>query len=242
MQSVIHPLTKLLAVVLITTFAVVQPNLLLLTADICFCLILLLLSKQSGSDAKRLWKSIFHFLPVVISIFLLQVIFTRKGTAIFSYGILKITREGLNTSVRVSLRLLILLLAGAWLWHLSTRDFRQAFRTLHIPETITVMLMLTLRFLPMLSEKIKQSLLQLRLRGIIMKDISYGKRLIVYKSLMLTILGWTLRELDFQAIALDARGFRNGQKHTFYQQRNLAATDFLVIGSLLVLFALPWIL
>lgn len=236
----IHPLTRLIIVLCISTLALVYNNLIILAWLLLACL--LLLSGSKNLDYIKLGKFLRFFVPLLISIFIIQIIFNRKGEVLLDFGLFSVTYQGLHTAISVSLRLLILFLAGVWLWGLSHRDFNQAFRAVGLPDALAVMISLTLRFLPMLIDKIRQSTTQLKLRGINMRSLRFRQRLQLYLKLLVPILGWTMKDLRYQAIALDLRGFRNGQKRSFYKRRKLSIMDWMLILIALVCLWLPRIL
>ncbi len=224
------PLTRIVVVIALSTAALLWQQPLPLFAILSFCLVLLVLKKSSAHERKRLAVFLLRMLPALAGIFVVQALFNHKGNRIVLWGLSLFTDEGLNTAATVMLRLLILLCSGAWLWGLTPRQFNSAFRTAGLPETISVTLMLTLRWLPLLAAKIRHTLRQLEARGIRMRKLSPSKRLKTYQDLLIPILGWTMKDMKFQAAALDLRGFRNGGKHTHYGRRKLFWLDWLVIA------------
>jgi energy-coupling factor transport system permease protein len=237
-----HPLTRLVIVLCLSSFSLLYQKPALLALVALICLLLLLTDHQSYINRKKMAQSLLRLLPVILSVFILQIFFTRQGDRIFTWGWLIVTGQGLSQSLIVALRLLIILLSGAWVVRLKPRDFILAFRVVRLPETLSVMIMMTLRFLPVLAGKMKQSLSLLKTRGIEMKRLPIRMRLNLYTGLIVPILGWTLKDVNSQAIALDGRGFRNGIRHTRYQQKRLRAIDYVLICLSVALLVLPGIL
>lgn len=233
----IHPLTRLIIVLSISTIAVLYNNLIILAWLLLVCLILLTGKRQL--DLSRLLRFFRYFFPVLLSIFIIQLIFNNEGETLLNLRLFRITSQGLETAGIVALRLLILFLAGVWLWGLSHREFSQAFRTIGLPESLAVMIALTLHFLPLLAERIRQMTSQLRLRGINLKRMKIKSRLRLYLNMVIPLLGWTMKDLKYQAIALDLRGFRNGIRHSQYRRRKLNLLDFLLILTALACLWLP---
>ncbi|MFO7660144.1 MAG: energy-coupling factor transporter transmembrane component T [Candidatus Cloacimonadaceae bacterium] len=236
----IHPLSRLIIVLCISTIAILYNNLLVLTWLLLACLILLTGKKQL--DWRRIVRFFRYFLPLLLSIFIIQIIFNNKGEILLDLQLFKVTEIGLNTSGIVTIRLLILFLAGVWLWGLSHREFNQAFRAIGLPESLAVLISLTLHFLPLLAERIKQMTTQLKLRGISLKGMRLKPRLQLYLNMIIPLLGWTMKDLKYQAIALDLRGFRNGTRHSQYRLKRLNLLDYLLILTALLCLWLPRLL
>ncbi len=232
----IHPLTRLIIVLCISTLAILYNDLFILAWLLLACLILLTGKRQL--DWRRLIRFFRYFFPLLLSIFIIQLVFNPKGALLLDLKLFRITDTGLVTAGIVALRLLILFLSGVWLWGLSHRDFNQAFRCIGLPESLAVMISLTLHFLPVLTGRITQMTTQLKLRGISLKGMRLRPRLQLYLNMITPLLGWTMKDLKYQAIALDLRGFRNGKKHSCYQCRRLSPLDLLLI---LTAFACLWL-
>jgi len=233
----IHPLTKLIIVLCISTISIAYNSVLILGVLLCTCL--LLISGKRNLDYYKLWKFLRYFLPLLISIFIIQIVFNQKGKILIDLHLLRITGPGLKIALLVIMRLLVLFLSGVWLWGLGHREFNQAFRAIGLPETLAVMISLTLRFLPVLTDKVKQSASQLKLRGIDLHRTKLRAKMQLYLKMVIPILGWTMKDLKYQAIALDLRGFRNGIIHTQYKQRRLNILDWLLILIALSCLLLP---
>lgn len=236
----LHPLTKLIIVICISTISIIYNNVYVLL--ILLLLSTLLLTGKRNLDFTRLSKFIKHFLPLLISIFIIQIIFNREGLTLLKISFLTVTDKGLNTALLVTLRLLVLFLSGVWLWGLSHWDLKQAFRLIGLPEALPVMISITLRFLPIFLEKVQQINLQLRLRAVNLRSIKLKQKLQLYLQLVTPILGWTMKDLKFQAIALDLRGFRNGQPHTVNNSLKLKVPDYLLILIAFACLLLPYFL
>lgn len=238
----IHTLTRITIVLFLSTSALVHQDVRVLSVIFLISALLVIFKRYSNNGKAILIKMIRKMLPLIISIFIIQLVFNRMGTPLVSWKWILITQQGLDTAVTVTLRLMIILLSGAWLWGISPREFNQAFRLIRLPETLAVMITMTLRFLPVLIGKVSQSTSQLRTRGIILKEIKFNKKIRLYINLIIPILGWTMKDISYQAIALDIRGFRNGMKHTCYQQKYLGLVDYMIICLAVIFIFLPKVL
>ncbi len=234
----VHALTKLFIVICITTGSLLHQNVVILIELLLISMMLNVFNANASEDWTRLFMKVFKLIPVFISIFLIQLLFDNSGHVIFHLWIIRITSHGVSTAVQVMLRLLIIVFSAGYLMKLGLREFLFAFRIVRLPESFAVMTALTIGFIPLLAGQIKQSLQQIRLRGIGISELSLRKRVELYLSLIMPILGRTVSNAKYLAITLELRGFRNGGKHTNYRKVNLQAFDYVLITT--SLFLLVW--
>jgi energy-coupling factor transport system permease protein len=236
----LHPLTRIAVVALFSAAALAYSGSLILLLLLGVCLLLNLLS--SGQQLRNLLKASAKLLPVALGVFIIQLVFSSKGKDIADFYLFSITDKGLAIAISVVLRLLILLYSAIWLSRLSAGEFYQAFRAIRLPDTFAVMLSMTLRFLPEMLARLKQVSFQLRTRGIGLSRWNLTGRITLFRMLALSILGWTLKDLQYRAVALDYRGFRNGVKHTVYVHTRMKLSDYAIIALAIVAVCLPGIL
>jgi len=227
----IHPLTRIILVACLAVCSITFQTIHELGYVLALNLLLILLLVRDVPSRVTLVRQLRRLLPVVFSLFILQLIFNRRGNVLINLGGFKLYDWGVITAVTVTMRLLILLLSGSLLWNLPSRQYIIAMHSARIPESFSIQVLLTLRSLPQLTWEVRQSLAQIRLRGIPLKKISLMSRLRLYLGLLLPILGWTLKDLQYQAIALDMKGFRNGRKHTQFRQKPMKQADYLISGT-----------
>lgn len=213
-------------------------NLIILLELLLVSMMLSLFNVYRSAEWNKLFKQVYKLLPLILSIFIIQVLFTTKGLILFRFGIISISFQGITTALQVVIRLLIIIFSAGYLIKLNLRDFLSAFRIIRLPESIAVTTALTIGFIPLLAGQIRQSMQQLVLRGIEVKKLGLKNRLNLYLSMVMPILGKSINNAKYLAITLDLRGFRNGRKHTNYKRVNLMVIDYLLI--ILSLFLLIW--
>jgi energy-coupling factor transport system permease protein len=236
----LHPLTRIVIVIALSTTGIIYSGNFLLSLLLLICVALHIIMPANG--LKKVIRNSAKLLPVILGVFIIQLVFSSKGKAILDFCFFDVTQTGLETAISVSLRLMIIFLSGIWLSNLSPREFNQAFRAVRLPEAIAVMITITLRFLPSLYARFKQVSFQLKVRGIKFQTWSLLKRIQLYRMLVFSVLGWAMKDLKFQAIALDIRGFRNGLKHTVYNQVKFTFPDYIIIAVSIALVFLPLVL
>jgi energy-coupling factor transport system permease protein len=226
-----HPLSRVLLVLWITSLAVVlrDPWLLLGLVGFSLLLSLLLSRRQLGS----LLKSLRVICPVILSVFLIQILFRRGGNKLLDLGLISIYSQGLELGLEVALRLLILLFSATLLSALSYAELRLALRWL--PEELSFLISYVLHLLPKLRERLKQVSQGLRQRGIVQKELSLKEKILVYRILSLAVLASLLQSSEMQAIQLELRGFRRQGKKSFLYHRKPSVMDFAMVVVLVVL-------
>jgi energy-coupling factor transport system permease protein len=239
----IHPLSKIILIACISFLSVILDNTLALALLLLFCVLLHMIKPGFGSGRSFSPRSLLKLIPIIVSVFLIQLLFNRSGNKVFGLSCFSVTDKGLITALQVAMRLMILLSSGAWLWGMPSREVLRAFRSLGVPETFSILLLMTLSFLPELSRQVKNKLILIRLRGLAAGRFALVKRMRLYLQILLPILGWTLKDLHMKAAALDLKGFRNGCRHTRFRQGRLGIADYLIIVLVIVLTAaLPLLL
>lgn len=243
-ESILHrldPRTKLaLALVFLVSVALLHsfPALLLLLA-----LTLLVACRAGGLSRRSLrgLKPILYLAVVAAAVNLVSI----KGTPVVDHGWLRhISREALAVSAAMFLRV-VLIAGAASLLTLSTTPFALAeglerllkpLKRLGVPVSeIAMMLLLALRFLPMIAQE-AQSLARSRpAPGA--TGWSLMQRAGSYLPLLIPLFAGVARRGEALAAALEARGYRGAAQRTRMKPLVFSAADLACVAALsLVLF------
>lgn len=176
-------------------------------------------------------------------------IFTVPGRAIVEIGFLKITYEGLDTAIKMSLRL-IFLISGASLLTLTTTPIRltdgiekllKPFERIGIPaHEIAMMMTIALRFIPTLMEETDKIIKAQSSRG---ADFESGRlidRAKSYIPVLVPLFISAFRRADELATAMEARCYRGGEGRTRMKQLKYTRNDAL-ISAFMIAFSI-WII
>lgn len=185
-------------------------------------------------------KSIWHSLPLVLSLAIIQLFFNRQGESLWQSGWLRITDMGLFWGGVFALRLFTIILCSKALAALSFPQFQAAFATLRIPEEFSFMLSYGVQLVPRFLAQIRSFISALHLRGIDLKQLKISKRLRLYKILAISALAGVISGSTYAAITLELRGFRSSGKRSYLHESKLCAIDALAV--LLMLLCLGFIL
>ncbi|MCB5252150.1 MAG: energy-coupling factor transporter transmembrane component T [Candidatus Cloacimonadaceae bacterium] len=203
-----------------------------------------LLDYRGGSAA--LWQRLLglkKLLWLLLSVFIIQLIFRRGGQILFAFGPLKIYSAALNYSLMISLRLTVIYFCGRSLTKLDFSAYRSAFSKIHLPEELSFMVSYMVHLIPQLGARYKGQIAELHDRGLKLKKLKLKAKLTVYKILAISSLVDIILQSGEQAIALELRGFRSkGRRSSLHVLSfgfwDLAILIFLILQGIILLLIL----
>ncbi len=224
----LDPRTKLVIIICITTLALIYntPGRLLLLFALTITLILLFRIDLAG-----IWNSLKKLLPLLLTLFLVQVIFLRSGPALVSVGSAPlITSNGLAAGTSVMLRLGIVCFAAVLLASsTNSRDFVLGLAQWKIPYEIAFMVSVAIRFLPVLREEMSNIITAVQLRGVELKRVPWPGKIKLYCSLFFPLVYGTILKAQQLSLAMEARCFRIYPQRTYLRQLRLTCLDYCVM-------------
>lgn len=239
--SLLDARVKLVMLFLLSTASVAasRPAMLLAVLGLTIAIIL-----AGGADLKRGFGAIRGMLGLICLLFVAQCIFNRRGAALLTIGPLAIiTREGLRTAVLVTLRLFIILLSAVIVLTGESRDYLLALTQWRVPYEIAFMVLIALRFIPLLRQEAQDVLCAVQMRGTKLKNTGLRKKAAVYISVMLPIVTGALRRSEQLSIAMEARAFRALPGRTSMRRLTMRGGDWayltvfiIVLGGIVWLF------
>jgi energy-coupling factor transport system permease protein len=207
---------------------------------LAFAIILIFFSRVRLSSALRSLRPIFYLLLFTIAF---QILFT-PGKVIFSFHFIRITREGLNLSMFIALRLMLLSFFTFILTSTtSSIELSDGFQNIisplkifHFPsDDIALMISISLQFVPILFEEADRIMNAQMSRGADFNAGSIINRAKSFLPLILPLLLNAFNRADQLAIAMEARGFVVGGKRTSYRIMKVKTPDYLFIASILII-------
>jgi len=197
----------LIYAVIVSSLAVFFSSILYLSAILFFSSISLIIF--GGFKFKKFLK-VKGIIYIVIMISIFQSIFNTSGDVLVKIGEISIiTTGGAFLGASVLLRMLIIISSGMIIATKKKSEIIKAMTTLKIPYELAVMSTLAARFIPMLSQEMKDSINAISLRGVRLDKISYRKRLKVYSYLLMPVISHTIKKADEISMAMENRGFRS---------------------------------
>lgn len=234
------PRVKLLALLLLTTAALIFARLPWLLGLFAASLLLSLLF---GARPAEFFRRARGFIGLLLAVALLQCLFTRGGEPWLQIGgCTLIYREGARLGAASALRYLVIVCAAAVMAGESSRRVVAGLSGLGLPYPLVFMLMTALRFLPLFRRSFQDAVISAQLRGVDLKAVPRGKRLSFYGSLLLPVLSDALLRSRELAVAMEARGFGAYKERTVYFKLKMRPSDWLLSALLTAAFVLALIL
>ncbi len=202
-------------------FALVSPGSVLLHT-----LAVLALARLSGIPLWAFLRGLRVFLWLFLFTAVLHLLFT-PGEALLRLGPLAVTREGLAGGGLTAWRLLAAIALSALLTHTTTpleitralewfaEPFSPLLRRIGLPvQDLSLMMMMALRFIPILAEEAQRVFLAQKARGADLAHGSLPSRARSLLALLLPLFAGVFRRADDLALALESRGFVPGRRRT----------------------------
>ncbi len=235
----LDPRVKFLSLILIFTS-------LLLTKYIEYYLVWFIVIPFALLSNRIQMKYIFRPLRFFLWLFILTMVFhalLTPGKILYHVGRIYLTNEGIEKGIFFSLRL-FLIVSFTYLFSLTTNPmeltdgltrFFSPLRRLRVPiDDLSIIIHISLRFIPTLSEQTSKILLSQKARGLHF-DVNLFKKIKHLPSLVLPIIMLSIKRAGDLALALEARGYHPGAKRTSFTQMKIKRTDFLTISIIVLL-------
>jgi energy-coupling factor transporter transmembrane protein EcfT len=190
---------------------------------------------RQGYGLPKTLISLWHSLPFVLSIAVLQLIFRHEGEQVWQLGILRISSEGVFYATAMAFRLASVVLCAKAISRNSFQDFQAAFAAIRFPEEFSFMLSYGVQLIPSFAARLKGFMRSLQLRGIEPSKLPWGKRLQVYKLMAISALAEIISGSTYAAIALELRGFRSQGKRSSLHKKSAGITDAILLAGLILL-------
>jgi len=212
---------------------------------------LLSLSLISKIPLPYFFRNLKSFFWLFLLTFILHIFFTStETTGFWDLKFIKISHQGVLNGAVYSWRIAIFIFSAAFL-SLTTQaveltdaifKFFSPLKRFKFPmEELSLITMISLRFIPLLLEEA----INLR-KAQMSRGASFEGGLIrrVKKTLPLLVPLFisSFRKADDLALALDARGFRSGQKRTSYQKLVFKTKDFFFLSLIFVVVGVSYLI
>lgn len=187
----------------------------------------------SGVPAKFYLKSLKVIFVIVIITSVLNM-FYGTGDPIFEWGIIKITVNGINRAVFVTVRIICLILASSCLtFTTSPTDLTDAIERLmkplnkiHFPvHEIAMMMSLALRFVPTLLEETDKIMQAQKARGADMDSGNLFQRIKALVPILIPLFVSAFRRAYELATAMECRCYRGGVGRTRMKSIHMKKLD-----------------
>lgn len=176
-------------------------------------------------------------------------IFTIKGTAIWHWGHLRITYEGIDVAIKMAIRLFLLIILASLLTYTTTpisltdgiEKLLGPLRRIRVPvHEIAMMMTIALRFIPTLLEETDKIIKAQSSRGADFDSGNMVERAKSFIPVLIPLFISAFRRADELATAMEARCYRGSEGRTRMKQLRFTSSDTVVTAISIVFMA--WVL
>jgi energy-coupling factor transport system permease protein len=233
------PRTKLVLVLCLSTLGVLIKDVALLALVLVASLFM---SHHFGSSVRKAAYRLRKLFWMLILIAILQSIFSAQGEVLFSWNsITLLTTGGLTQGLEFLLRMAVVLVSATIVATADQREMVQGLIQSKVPYELAFMVSLGVRFLPLLAEELKDTMVAVQLRGIELERIPWRRRMETYGHLLLPILVGTVKKAEAISLSMETKGFRarltrSSFRHLTFGSRDKAWISASLLGTTLLLF------
>ena len=188
---------------------------------------------------KMIAKSIKPILPIINFTGVLNLLFIDGENVLFAAGPIHITVQGIYTSLKMALRL-VLLIAGTSLMTYTTspisltdaiEQLLSPLKKVHFPaHELAMMMSIALRFIPTLVEETDKIMSAQKARGADMESGGLIQRAKALIPIMIPLFISAFRRAEELALAMECRCYRGGEGRTRMKQLRYTGVDFAALG------------
>jgi len=206
-------------------------------------LTLIVSARVSKVGVKALFRGLKPVLFIVVFTAVLNLLYT-PGETLWTWGVLRVTREGVRMSVAMVARI-VLLITGTFLLTYTTSPIRltdglesllSPLKKLRVPvHELAMMMSIALRFIPTLIEETDKIMSAQKARGADFESGGLIRRAKALLPLLVPLFISAFRRADELATAMECRCYHGGEGRTKLHVLRFAARDYLVFLLFLAL-------
>lgn len=242
-NSPIHRMDSRMKLVLTIVFIVmlfIAHNFYSLSLGIVFTLLTYLIS---GIPFKMILKSLKPIMPIIIFTSLLNLLFIRTGEVYWEWKIIKLTSDGVNTAVFMTIRIVCLIIGSSLLTYTTSpidltdgiERLLSPLKKIRVPvHELAMMMTIALRFIPTLIEETDKIMAAQKARGADMETGSIIKRAKALIPILIPLFVSSFRRAEELALAMECRCYHGGEGRTRMKQLKMHLVDlvaFLVVAA-----------
>ena len=233
-SSVLHRMDARVKIILTAVFIVMlfaAKGIEGLAVGIVFTVIAFLISKI---PLKMMGKSLKPIIPVIFFTAVLNLAFIRTGDVLWEWRFIKLTQDGLDTSVFMVIRIICLICGSSLLTYTTSPiDLTDAIEKLLSPlkkikvpvHELAMMMTIALRFIPTLIEETDKIISAQKARG---ADLETGNIIQKAKALipiLIPLFVASFRHAEELALAMECRCYHGGEGRTRMKQLKMSILD-----------------
>ena len=195
---------------------------------------------------KMFLKSIKPILPFLLITAVLNLLLVTSGDVLWKWKFIKITTEGVNISVFMVVRIVLLIMGSSLLTYTTSpitltdaiERLLSPLKKLKFPvHELAMMMSIALRFIPTLIEETDKIISAQKARGAEIDTGSFGKRARNMISILVPLFISAFRRADELATAMECRCYHGGDGRTRLRQLRSAPRDYAALAVTLIFYA-----
>ncbi len=233
-KSVIHsldPRFKIIITGIFISMLFAANSFIALGIGVVFLLLAFLLSKI---PLKLMLKSLKPIIPIIIFTSVLNIFFIT-GVPLFKLGFIKITRDGLELSAFMIIRIVALIMGSSLLTYTTSpitltdaiERLLSPLKKIKVPvHELAMMMTIALRFIPTLIEETDKIISAQKARGADMESGNLLQRAKAMTPILIPLFVSAFRRAEELALAMECRCYQGGDGRTRLKQLHSTAADF----------------
>lgn len=242
-NSVIHRLDPRVKILLTFAFIIM---LFIISNPLSFLLAILFLVvviKTAKIPFRIVMRSMKPIIPLVLFTSILNVFFIG-GTIVFQFWIFKISLEGINLAILMSIRILCLIVGASMLTYTTSpialtdaiERLLKPLKYIKFPvHEMAMMMTIALRFIPTLIEETDKIMSAQKARGADLETGGLVKRAKALIPILIPLFVSAFRRAEELALAMECRCYQGGDGRTRMKQLKLSMLDFWCCFAVLLL-------
>ena len=195
---------------------------------------------------KMFLKSIKPILPFLLITAVLNLLLVTSGDVLWKWKFIKITTEGVNISIFMVVRIVLLIMGSSHLTYTTSpitltdaiERLLSPLKKLKFPvHELAMMMSIALRFIPTLIEETDKIISAQKARGAEIDTGSFGKRARNMISILVPLFISAFRRADELATAMECRCYHGGDGRTRLRQLRSAPRDYAALAVTLIFYA-----
>lgn len=244
-DSIIHRLDPRFKIVMTLIFIIMLftgESFVCMGISVVYTLIAVFLSRIK---LRMFWKSIKPLMPFLLVTAVLNLLFVSDGDVYFHWKFIKITSDGINVSVFMIIRIVLLIIGSSLLTYTTSPiTLTDAVEKLLSPlkrfkfpvHELAMMMSIALRFIPTLIEETDRIISAQKARGAEIDTGNLTDRAKNMVSILIPLFISAFRRADELATAMECRCYNGGEGRTRLRQLKSALRDYTALAVTILFF------
>jgi energy-coupling factor transport system permease protein len=233
-KSVLHRMDSRVKILLTVVFIVMlfmAKSIQALSVGILFTVVTFIISRI---PLKMMGKSLKPIVPIVIFTAVLNLFFIRTGDVLWEWKIIKLTQDGVDTSLFMVIRIICLICGSSLLTYTTSpieltdaiEKLLGPLKKIKVPvHELAMMMTIALRFIPTLIEETDKIINAQKARGADMETGGLIQKTKALIPILIPLFVASFRHAEELALAMECRCYHGGEGRTRMKQLKMTLTD-----------------